>query len=882
LTSLRARLFTKLTDVTAHTAELSWPAAFSRVEDFDVRQHKDGVLWSPVILQEDEERISNRAVALVTALVYDLDVLDAQQLASALQALLPYEYAVHTSWKHTTAAPRARVVLPLAEPVTPDVHRSLWEWGHALLLSATGASVDVACKDAARRYFYPSTHPDRLDEAFAAHNPGTLLRPEAVLSATRKPATSPATSTPSTTPATRTGLFSEKADAQRRAAKDFAQDKDAHLIETQCAFLAAARDLAPEQIKEPEWHAALSIWLRCKDGDALAHERSRPDPRYTFEDTQRKLDHLRRASADNGIGPATCSHIRGLASPENRCANACGGCRLGAPLGPIRSPIVLGLDVATATATAERARERVADLDDAIANADTPEERKALRAERKEANDEAKATERAAARAAVLAPAATTNTSSVARIFARGDHAELALTLVGDLQSQAGGPSPVYHAGHLFLHDPATGMWNELPEHVLQQRVTTYAGIPVAGPKPAPLRVNRHDQTGVASMVAAAIRTVSPDPLPMSEGAAFQDGILLADGTFRAYVPGDYVLTGQALPVRYLDAVTSLPPPAPARWLRFLHEVYAGEPDIKERIAVVQEFLGAALFGVATRYQRSLVLLGETGANGKSVLLKVVGRLFPKDATGAITPHHLEGRSSEYYRAMLLRLRINIVSELPEHELMDTSTLKAVIAGDEVIAREIRESPVRGNPRAAWIIAANALPPVRDTSGGFWRRQLAVTHNVRFDGKGNNPVADPYLAERIIATELPGIAAWAAEGGQRLLANNAYTPLASSDALVDAWARDSDPMRRFVEEHLVADPACVTSARSVYAAFKSWAQDNGNSAPQSARLFRRLPTFGFRSVHTKGGNAYQLRIVNLPGFGSASTKPLSATKIAEA
>lgn len=878
--SIEACLFSHLETNEAHPARLDWPGTFASVDEFHHTEERT-YLWAPVTLVDEHDGIANDNVRTLTALVFDFDHATLEQMDALLRAFSPYEYACHSSWRHTPEAPRFRLVLPLAEPASPASFRHLWQEYADLAIAASGAHPDPKCKDPAHRYYWPSAHPERRDLAFAVHNAGALLtplRPTAAPLALVAPRSSGA-SLHAAPGVQRSGLFSTRAEAERRRARGLQQDRDVSLIEASCAFLRQARDLAAEQIREPEWHAALSIWLRCEDGDRLAHERSAPDPRYNRDETQRKLDHIKAKALDEDIGPATCGYIRSLASPENRCANACAGCKVGAPVGPIRSPASLGLRADTASSTAEAARTRVADLDDAIANTPDPDARKTLREERKEAAKEARSAQQAAARAAVLAPAAATGS----RIFARGDHTEVSLALISDLQTLAGGPSPVSTAGRLYLHDPATGLWNELPEHTLHVRVATYAGTPVAAPKPYELRVNRSDQTGVAAMVASAIRAASPDPLPATEGAAFADGMLLPDGSFRPFVPGDYVLSEHALDVPYLDPTTATPPPPPRRWLRFLEEIYANESDTPTRILVLQEFLGAALFGVATRYQRALVLLGETGANGKSVLLTVIGHLFPSLARGAIAPHHLEGTSSEYYRAMLLRLRLNVVSELPENELMDTSTLKAVISGDEVIAREIRESPFRGRPRAAWVIAANALPPVRDTSGGFWRRQLVFTHNVRFDGKNGNPAADPHLADRLLS-ELPGIAAWAAEGGRRLLAQQGYTTLASSDALVDQWARDNDPIRRFIEEHTVPlanqDDVPLPAAR-LYAAYRSWAQDNGNNTTSSARFFRRLPGLGLRPRHTKAGNAYPCRIVNLPGH-VAPTGPVKKPQVAEA
>lgn len=874
LTMLPAVLFTRLTDPTAHAAELAWPSSFSRVEDYVLRDEKDGYLWSPVLLHEDEDRISNRAVRALTALVFDLDHVPADRLPSALEAFAGYELACHSSFNHTPAEPRMRLVLPLAEPVPPATHRLLWEWGAARIRESSGYSVDVACKDPARRYFYPACPASRHGDAVAVHQQGTFLSP-AVLPATAVGSSeqSARTSAQSSVQSSRAGLFGRAAQAQAERDRTLRQDLDVHLVEASCAFMRAARDLAPEQIREPEWHAALSIWLRCEDGDTVAHARSSADPRYTYEETDRKLSQLRRATLEQGIGPSSCQYIRGLsADTANRCAAACGSCRIGAPLGPVRSPASLGLRVESAATRADEAARRVEDLDDAIAQADTPEERKALRAERAEANREKKEATSAAVRAATLANIATTG----GRIFTRGDHAELSLALVGDLTTTGGGVSPVSALGRLYLHDTTTGTWVELPEHRLQNHVATYAGTPVAGPRPAAQRINRSDQTGVSAMVASAIRAVSPDPLPTSTGVAFGDGLLLPDGSFRGYVPGDYVLAEHVLPVGY-RTVDGNAPPAPVRWVRFLEEVYAGEPDTAARIAVVQEFLGAALLGVSTSFQKSLVLLGETGANGKSVLLRVASSLFPTAAVGAIAPHHLEGPSSEYYRAMLLRIRLNVVSELPEHELMDTSVLKAAIAGDEFIAREIREAPFRGRPRAGWIIAANALPPVRDTSGGYWRRQLVLTHNVRFGAPGG-PAADPHLADYLVERELPGIAAWAAEGGRRLLAQSGYTPLASSDAVVANWARDNDPVLRFFEDHIVADPtAPLVLASKLYAAYRQWCQENGNAAASSARLFRRFTSLGLKSQHTKAGNAYAVRIAGLAGFSAAPARTTNTT-----
>jgi hypothetical protein len=58
-------------------------------------------------------------------------------------------------------------------------------------------------------------------------------------------------------------------------------------------------------IPEPTWNNNLGVLAHCEDGDALAHEISKGDPRYNFEETQGKLDRWRN------FGPTTCVKFHG-------------------------------------------------------------------------------------------------------------------------------------------------------------------------------------------------------------------------------------------------------------------------------------------------------------------------------------------------------------------------------------------------------------------------------------------------------------------------------------------------------------------------------------------------------------------------------------------
>ena len=96
---------------------------------------------------------------------------------------------------------------------------------------------------------------------------------------------------------------------------------------TQIAGFFIARGNQPE----PEWYGCLGVIAYCEDSDRVAHKVSSGDSRYTFNDTQKRLDRLRSTLT----GATTCARFE-LLNPEG-----CQGCP---HKGKINSPIALGYE----------------------------------------------------------------------------------------------------------------------------------------------------------------------------------------------------------------------------------------------------------------------------------------------------------------------------------------------------------------------------------------------------------------------------------------------------------------------------------------------------------------------------------------------------------
>lgn len=78
---------------------------------------------------------------------------------------------------------------------------------------------------------------------------------------------------------------------------------DIERIFNNCAFLQHCRDNA-EILSEPKWFSLISILAQIEGSDELIHTLSEPYPKYSFTETQKKIDNARKFGH-----PQSCKYI---------------------------------------------------------------------------------------------------------------------------------------------------------------------------------------------------------------------------------------------------------------------------------------------------------------------------------------------------------------------------------------------------------------------------------------------------------------------------------------------------------------------------------------------------------------------------------------------
>ncbi|WP_339853307.1 DNA primase family protein [Roseovarius nubinhibens] len=229
--------------------------------------------------------------------------------------------------------------------------------------------------------------------------------------------------------------------------------------------------------------------------------------------------------------------------------------------------------------------------------------------------------------------------------------------------------------------------------------------------------------------------------------------------------------TGETRPATVADMVTQRTATAPASsgtrapdWETFLSEVFSSEAEM---IGFIQRMFGSALVGDVSP-QKFFVLFGD-GANGKSVLREILGRLAGSYAATASAKVFMQSHGDRHPTeiASLAGKRLVLASEVPAGRLWNETLLKDLTGGEKMTARKMHQDEFSFTPCGTVIFTANTLPSFPNAQEAMLRRILLVPMKREFTEEEQNP----NLVEELIAKEGPAILRWVIDGAGKFLSD---------------------------------------------------------------------------------------------------------------
>jgi putative DNA primase/helicase len=287
-----------------------------------------------------------------------------------------------------------------------------------------------------------------------------------------------------------------------------------------------------------------------------------------------------------------------------------------------------------------------------------------------------------------------------------------------------------------------------------------------------------------------------------------------------------------------------------AQWQAFLARVLPDE--------AVREFLqrntGVGLLGKVVEH--ILLILTGIGANGKSIFYSSVNFALGDYACTAEPDLFMHRDGAHPTGEMDLRgVRWVTVSENDKGRRLAEATMKRLTGGDTVRARRMRQDFVEFTPSHTPVLITNHLPKVSGDDAAIWRRVRVVPFDVVIPEDEQDRKLDARLQ-----LEADGILTWAVAGYRQYVERGLDEPDAVITA-TDNYQRNSDAVRRFIDEECVTSSAALQSTTNqLFEVWERWRVTDG-AEPMSQKAFgQALDRHGYPVLRRTSGSRWRAGI----------------------
>lgn len=219
--------------------------------------------------------------------------------------------------------------------------------------------------------------------------------------------------------------------------------------------------------------------------------------------------------------------------------------------------------------------------------------------------------------------------------------------------------------------------------------------------------------------------------------------------------------------------------------------------DNKEFQNILLEYIGYCLTS-NTKYQKSLLIYGQTASNGKSTFFELLDFFFGRDNVSYLS---FEDLNKRFATASLIDKMVNIGADISTDYMSEPSTFKKLVTGDVVSAEFKGKDRFNFKNKSKLIFAPNKLPATQDKSNGYFRRFLIVPFNNEFTSQRKN--IDRNILDRLLTkTNMNVLFKLAIEALERLEKRGEFTQSQDVAELTAEYVKTNNSINVFIENDM--------------------------------------------------------------------------------
>lgn len=237
-----------------------------------------------------------------------------------------------------------------------------------------------------------------------------------------------------------------------------------------------------------------------------------------------------------------------------------------------------------------------------------------------------------------------------------------------------------------------------------------------------------------------------------------------------------------------------------------------------------------------SNFGKLMILIGS-GANGKSVILKVL-RLFLGEQNVSSVPIERLSNKDRFSAVETFCKLANIADEM-SGDGIDEAFIKNFVTGGNIMVEKKYDHPFTFQPTAKLTFSTNIFPKIKDKSDGFWRRLLVLEFKEKIMPDEQRP---EYLEDKfwIDSGELAGVFNWVLEGVEYINQHKRIFESANSRKFTQNVQTSSNSIKQWIQENIVFKTASFLDRQTAFDLYRAAMTAQGEKFCTAAEFYKEI------------------------------------------